>query len=269
MTVRIHDVGHGACASIISPNGKMLVVDTGHSESRPWHPSIQFSDTKIENLTISNFDNDHLSDFSDVLDKCQIGMWVMNWSLTGDVVVRMKGGRQNVTRGVSAALEKLDSLRDLPGSPQDLGEMNARTFYNDASEFEDLNNLSVARFFTYGGHKFIFPGDLEEAGWQLLLQRQDFRDELAGVTIFVASHHGRKSGWCKEVFDHCKQPVIAVISDRNKTFDTQETTNWYGEVVSGVTWNGKPRKVFTTRQYGDITFTIEPDGWNINSTKGT
>lgn len=37
-----------------------------------------------------------------------------------------------------------------------------------------------------------------------MLKNADFRQRLAEVNVFVASHHGRENGYCEEVFQYCK-----------------------------------------------------------------
>jgi hypothetical protein len=73
--------------------------------------------------------------------------------------------------------------------------------------FDDENNLSLAVFISCGGHRIIFPGDMEKAGWRALLQNPWFVELLKGVTVFVASHHGRENGYCEEVLNICPAQV--------------------------------------------------------------
>lgn len=40
---------------------------------------------------------------------------------------------------------------------------------------------------------------MEKAGWTILLQSPWFVQQLQGVTLFVASHHGGENGYCEEV----------------------------------------------------------------------
>src|SRR5581483_3511409 len=39
----------------------------------------------------------------------------------------------------------------------------------------------------------LFPGDLEEDGWLALLEQPEFRAELVGTTVLVASDHGART----------------------------------------------------------------------------
>ncbi len=109
----------------------------------------------------------------------------------------------------------------------------------------------LVTFIKVGALKVIVPGDLEASGWRSHLKNASFRNALESVDVFVASHHGRESGYCREVFDYCK-PSVIVISDGPKQFATQEMVNTYATHVSGVRFNGQLRKVLTTRSDGSI-----------------
>ena len=101
----------------------------------------------------------------------------------------------------------------------------------------------------------VIPGDLEEPGWKKLLLLKDFRDELNRVNTFVASHHGRESGYCKEVFDYCR-PNVIIFSDSSIVHSTQEMTNIYSRHANGIMFNGESRKVLTTRNDGSLTWSF-------------
>ena len=109
----------------------------------------------------------------------------------------------------------------------------------------------MVTFLDCNGLKFIFPGDLENAGWLKLLENVTFQQDLRGVDIFVASHHGRESGYCSDVFDICS-PRVAVFSDSNIVHASQDMSNTYGRHCSGIQFNGTPRSVISTRNDGSV-----------------
>ena len=136
-------------------------------------------------------------------------------------------------------------------SPPVYTTLDVAVFYNDYPAFDDTNNLSLVLFLHYPGLSIVFPGDLEKAGWKTLLQQPVFRQHLAKVNIFVASHHGRESGYANEVFQFCN-PEVVIISDESKQFETQETN--YAQHARGITWNQtETRRVLTTRNDGMLT----------------
>ncbi len=272
MVLNFCDVGHGSCAGILCPNGKLIVIDAGHNSSPPWWPSTALAQNNltIELLVLTNFDEDHLSDFANVDAVGVPQFFRANWSVTPGLLSIMKGGDLMMGPGTKAVSRILGPITSTPsGAQEDLGGVTVRGYCNICpGDFVDTNNLSYVFFASYAGHKIIFPGDLEKPGWKKLLQRPDFRAELATVTIFVASHHGRESGCCEEVFDNILDPKVVLISDSNKKHDTHETVNWYGGRVSGFSHNGQFRKVLTTRKDGHIRITFNENTFaNVETQK--
>jgi len=104
------------------------------------------------------------------------------------------------------------------------------------------------------GFHAVIPGDLETTGWKKLLELEAFRMELRRTTVFIASHHGRENGYCREVFDFCT-PDVVVFSDSRIAHATQEETNKYASHVRGITFNSQERFVLTTRNDGSLTWT--------------
>lgn len=270
MVVEFFDVGHGNCTVMTAPNGKRMMIDCGHSHSRPWRPSLHYRGQEIELLLVTNFDEDHLSDYPGVEDRCHVHKYRWNLSIEPNDLLDMKADYP-LGPGIQRFHQTMINCgpRSSWKGLADFGAVS-RSHYSNRYRinFTDPNNLSAVSFLSYAGHKLVFPGDLEVAGWQKLLERAEFTRDLTDVNIFVASHHGRKSGCCAEVFDYC-EPQIVVMSDREKAFDTQETVPWYTNRVKGVDWSGKKRSVLTTRNYGDIRITINDDGsWTIDVQKG-
>ena len=117
----------------------------------------------------------------------------------------------------------------------------------------NVNDYSVVVLFEYGGAKLLLTGDNEEASWRSLLEDKQFRKAIAGVDIFVASHHGRSSGFHSPLFD-VMHPKLTIISDG----PCQETsiTETYTNVSSGMTVDlagmKQKRKCITTRTDGSI-----------------
>ena len=74
------------------------------------------------------------------------------------------------------------------GTCPDYGTVQKNWFFNNyPSDFTDENNLSIVATIQYNDFKILFGGDIEKAGWLKLLERSDFRSELGGINIFVAS----------------------------------------------------------------------------------
>ena len=142
-----------------------------------------------------------------------------------------------------------------PEPPSAFPGVQFTVFYNRyGTDFGDTNNISLVTFLECNSLKFIIPGDLEKSGWERLLDDTAFRAELSGVNIFIASHHGRESGYCRAVFDIC-HPNGFVFSDSPIKYATQEMANIYATHASGLTFNGQTRRVLSTRKDGSLTWT--------------
>lgn len=151
-----------------------------------------------------------------------------------------------------------------------MGGVACSAFGNSYPDFTDTNNLSFTVFIKYGGFKILFPGDMEKDGWQALLTKPAFVQELAGTDILVASHHGRENGFCEDIFDYFT-PLAVVISDKSIVHSTQEIVPDYRNVVAeigvAVANQQRRRHVLTTRRDGDIIFKVDDAGsFTINTT---
>jgi len=106
----------------------------------------------------------------------------------------------------------------------------------------------------FGAFKVVFAGDLEVAGWRRLLALPSFRQDLIGTSVFVASHHGRESGCCTELFDLFR-PQLVISSDDERQFDSQDTDDWYRNRCTGAIFAENTlarRYVATTRKDGSM-----------------
>lgn len=75
----------------------------------------------------------------------------------------------------------------------------------------------------------------------------------------MASHHGRESGFCPEVFNYVR-PQAIVISDKAMKHATQGMVPDYRRVTTDagvpVITSGRRRHVLTTRRDGWIQFNV-------------
>ncbi len=259
MEIRIFDVEHGFCAYVIADNGNVILIDCGHNEQTGFRPSRYLLDNScsgIEKLIISNYDEDHLSDLPNLKRHLPIDILHRNPSISKEQLVRLKQVGGPLGAGLQALLDLIGAYTSDVTTPPDFAGIELKSFWNVYPHFQDTNNLSLITFLHYRDIHIIFPGDLEKLGWHALLQRQSFRDQLRSVNIFVASHHGRESGYCEDVFFYCK-PEVILISDESIKYDTQIFD--YSRHASGIQWGavGK-RYVLSTRNDGMITISQKP-----------
>ncbi len=153
---------------------------------------------------------------------------------------------------MEALLSMHDSYTGEVTNPPSFPNVTFESFYCTYPEdFRDTNNISLVTFLETPMSNFLIPGDIEKPAWQELLQNPNFCNRLRNVSVFIASHHGRTSGYCREVFDYCS-PRVVIFADGPRQYATQEESNTYGAHTSGVSFEGRTRRVLTTRNDGAI-----------------
>jgi beta-lactamase superfamily II metal-dependent hydrolase len=272
MRVDIFDVGHGQCAVVTAPNGRRMMLDCGDrwEELSFWTPSLHYLREKIDVLVLMNLDEDHISDFDGMTKDCTVP-WVLSNPTVGPLefaLLKMDGMGAGA-KAVAAWLGRPRTASPAATQP-DFGFVQIRYYYGlydyVHGAVNNTNDLSLAVVVQFGAFKIVFAGDLEIAGWRRLLSLPSFRQDLVGTTIFVASHHGRESGCCTELFDLFR-PQLVIISDDARRFDSQDTDDWYRARCTGAVFVTNPsdrRYVATTRKDGAMRIKVDPTGrWTI------
>lgn len=282
MRVRVWDVEHGCCVMLqhienagltAQIPGRLAMIDSGSSAT--FKPSAYIKSLRRETLDylfITNADQDHMSDLKGLEDAgINVSVLIRNPSYTGEQLRRIKLVSGPLTDDASWYAKACgDFSGGAPAIPfdQGMGGITCKMFWNPYPDFEDTNNLSLAVFIKYNDFKMLFPGDLEKPGWKALLQNPAFRSELAGTNVLMASHHGRESGFCEDIFQHFT-PDCVVISDKAKVHKTQEMVPDYRRVVrengAVVKTTGKRRHVLTTRRDGWIQFDADDCNYTIET----
>ncbi len=257
---KLFDVKHGFCAALMSQN-YLTLIDCGHNFSDGFRPLQWLYDKgyrHIDSLVISNLDQDHISDIKAIRDYFTVGNLAVNPTVSSTTLrqIKIKGGP--ISEQMEILLKSMDNpeLNSVYFVPYQTKEVNLEFYWVCYPYEEDTNNLSVVSFISFGTCDIIYPGDLEKKGWYRFLQDQNFRSRITKVNAFIASHHGRIDGYCKEVFDYCK-PQIVIISDQERKFTTQEHDLYLkhatGMKFQSILHNTTTRKVMTTRNDGHLT----------------
>ncbi len=258
MRVEILDVGHGQCIYVVADNGNVMLFDCGSDEYL--QPSVylpRHGCRGIERFFVTNYDEDHISDLP-ALRRLPIGILHRNTSVTAGQLRELKRASGPITTAMETLLGMMSGYTSTVLNPPEFPGLTYSCYSNSfKQDFTDTNNLSLVTFLHYRGIHLVIPGDLEAAGWRCLLAQAGFRDELRKVNLFVASHHGRSSGYCPEVFELCR-PELVLISDEEMQYETQEMSSTYASHASGVSWSNQVRRVLTTRSDGSIAINQGP-----------
>ena len=261
----VWNVQHGSAAYIQTPNGKHIAIDLGADGTfSPLHHLRRNRIAKLDHLTITHPHMDHIDDILN-LDLLSPRTLLIPKTLTENDI---RSGNPKPSQEAEAKIQKYLDIRRKYSSPvdphddvdlpQNNGGVSIATFRPKRSSTANLNNHSLVTVLEYSGVKVLIPGDNEAASWEELLNRDDFIEAISGTHVFVASHHGRESGFHSPLFDHFR-PTITLISD-GRAVDTTATSR-YTNVTKG--WavrrrNGawQDRKCVTTRNDGTIKVTI-------------
>lgn len=253
---------HGQCSLIVTSTNRHILIDAGHNSTTGWRPSTHLPRHGIHHvdmLIISNFDEDHASDLHNLNDAVTIGTLTKNPSVSPSNLRHLKeiGG---IGRGIDTLARMMATYTAPAAGNIDYGDFRVTSFWNTYPfDFEDENNLSLVSIIESNGVRVCFPGDMEVAGWERLLRREDFRKAIGDVHILVASHHGRRNGCSERLFEETGlYPACVIISDSGHQHASQDTVNWYRQRCRGFMLNGEKRRVLSTRRDGRIRIKTSP-----------
>ena len=259
MRLEILNVEHGFCAYAVGSDEGVLLFDCGQgSANRPSACLPARGITSISRFFVTNYDEDHISDLLAVRQNLDIKVLTRNSSMTSAQIRALK--TQPISPAMTELLGMIDSFTgNVTAEQLEPGGLRVWFFYNDYPMFTDTNNLSLLTFLDVGDVSFVLGGDLERDGWLALLENSHVQELLRRVDVFVASHHGRQSGYCPEVFSYCK-PRLVVMSDGPIQHDTQFMASTYAQHAAGELFSTpsgrEPRKVVTTRKDGNLCWNL-------------
>jgi beta-lactamase superfamily II metal-dependent hydrolase len=275
MRVIVFDVEHGFCAFVKSPTGHTMLIDCGMGDSfsalkyictHELNGTASYNGYPLTQLTISHPHDDHIRDIHRVTRK-----------LSPAILLRQRYDWDEI-KEPDAADGEYENLDHYAGwqetycvpvvNPPNWG-VNIQTFRltpgeaKKVDEAKFVNNSSIVVVVTFKGtqytEKFVFGGDVEEAGWSALLEQQDFRDAVQGVDFFVDPHHGHSSGFSAELFKAMGRPILNIVSahSRDESVDSRYSKE---DFAFGTDLNGEKRRMVSTRRDGSIFIDVTPEG---------
>ena len=263
MELKIFDVEHGACALATCDNGNRLMIDSGHNATTNWRPGTHLRSLgalMLQTLVITNYDEDHVSGLPNLLNSVFVE-WLLRNPTVGAADLFALKSEDGMGSGIQALSGVIPAFSPSSSPAPPFPDLYWHAFWNPYPAFTtEENDLSLVLYLALNGVTFLFPGDLERKGWlNLLTTNANFRNCVRRVDVLIASHHGRDTGVCRELFDvYGCRPQLVVISDDYHQYDTQKTTQYYASKASGIKgfrFDGD-RTVLTTRSDGDLTFTV-------------
>lgn len=266
MKVFFYDVEHGSCTHIITPNNKHILVDVGSKSNKSivdYICSKYFNghNGSIDALIITHPHEDHIYDLPNlykrlkpkILYRPKAAFDIEPDSKT-QLHVNIADEANNMNATYNTPVPEWDNIE----VPANIGgvSINIIPSVTHLQSKDDLNTYSFLVVVEYEGYKFVLTGDNPKDQLQYMIDYnyKDIKKLIANATILLAPHHGRTGEFCKDFFD-CVNPILTIISDKSIEHTTQEESSSVYKGRGAELYN-KMRYVLTTRNDGDITFSI-------------
>lgn len=275
MKLIIWDVQHGSSAYLKTPSGKHIVIDLGSGDysgnnfnfSPLLHLKNKYGVEQLDEVIITHPHTDHIDDIMN-FDVLRPKVILRPNHLSEDNVKKANPSKDQKKIDKYLEINKRYSLpvddSENPKLGKNNGGVNIQTFIPTNCGTSNINNHSVVTIIEYLGVKILVPGDNEVVSWKELLEKPSFVNAIKNTNIFVASHHGRESGYYAELFNYF-EPELVIISD-GPAVETS-VTDKYSKIASG--WkvykrseNEKipyERKCLTTRKDGTLIIKVGKD----------
>jgi competence protein ComEC len=257
LTVSFLDVKQGDSILIESPSGKKVLIDGGPYEtsnedsfdagSRIVFPYLRKKGINaLDLIVVSHPHSDHVGGLISIIEDLKVKMVA-------------DSGYPHPTPTYFKFIEELNKKKIpfqkiLEGDKIDFGLGIYGYIFHPPPKFientgSDVNNNSIVLYLVYNKIAFLFPGDLEKEGEEVVLKK--YSHLLKNITILKAAHHGSKTSTTKR-FLSVLNPKIAIISaGKNNPFHHPHPSLLKRLEEANV-------RVFRTDLNGDII--IETDG---------
>ena len=259
------NVEHGSAAFIGTPNNRSIAIDLGAGDFSPLQHIRGSGLTQLDEVIITHPHLDHIDDILN-FDILNPRLLVRPSHLTEDEIW---AGNQNASNEVRNKFAKYCEINNKftgqlePGANPEIlannGGVTIERFHPKQCPTTNFNNHSIVTIISYGSVKILSPGDNEACSWEELLKMPSFKDAIVGTNILVAAHHGRESGFYKDLFEYFT-PLVTIVSD-GRAQDTNASSR-YSAVSKG--WDVKKRSggrekryCLTTRNDGHIEIEVD------------
>jgi beta-lactamase superfamily II metal-dependent hydrolase len=272
LRVVVHNVGHGHSIHAFTPTGETIVVDLGCSGTFSPLEWLRKQTDCIDSLIITHPHGDHIDEIHGLrahgFNVRQL--WRPNWLPKEEVYAQNQ----------STFNDKVDSyfeLSDRYNTPIPTGErvgdptvskVSIKEFASSGCGVSNINNHSGVVVFEYCNSKIVISGDNEPPSWGALAKQPGFCEAVTNADIFLASHHGRESGYHPDLFKLFKPKLCLVSDGRVRDTDAVDRYSYHAQgwlVHKKKDTTKDARNCLTTRSDGyiDIEVGKNPNGNNF------
>ena len=265
----VWNVENGTAIYAKTPNNKNVVIDCGASTSFSPAKYLDSLGVRIDFLVISHPHRDHIEDLEGIEGILnEENVFCRNPAIEKDLMVKSNEDLKDdecLERYFALSENHTGRLTD-EGNPENpwWGDGCVFRYFRNGPEAGEvgnstINNMSLVTFIVFGKDVVLYGGDMEESGWEKMLDDDggEFKALLEKTTIYIASHHGNKSGVSSELFKHLKPKLTIISSSKKRDYDA---VGEYCEHTTGMSvfkdGERETRKVVTTRSDGHIHVTL-------------
>lgn len=214
----------GDCTLLISPDGKVMLIDAGHTECGGAITDFlkELGITKIDYLVATHPHIDHIGGMPKVINSFEIGT---HYRTEVEYTTQTYYNYVDAVEGAAIPVEYVHE-----GDSFMFGEKVKVEVFNPEEEIvypdnfpegstQFLNNSSLLLKFTYGESTFLFGGDL------YLSQEKDLVDEygtLLDVDVAKANHHGDDTSNCSAWVKAVLPQIVVGMGDDIGAMDIYE-----------------------------------------------
>ncbi len=277
------DVKHGSASLITTPNGLNIIYDAGmgrfSSNNEEFSPTRFLKSMKSENfmfdlVIISHPDKDHIQDLVNLVISRDFRMWERPKKVDDEVHKDLKEASNQKDKRIYQQYISICNKynnpvpwENEPYNPKNNGNVQIFPFFPEPDIITHRkNNHSIVLVIEYNGHKVLLSGDNEKPSWNWLIENNPkyqgvtFLDAIKNTEIFLASHHGRESGYSEELMNLIQNSLqLVLISDESKG-ETSIPEKYYKKAKGMQVLNKEnkfeKRYVLTTRKDGRIKIII-------------
>lgn len=297
LQMAVFDVGRGLCIALVTPNRYLILVDCGRSEEfspvqflrrcqtesilgegrlvfTPWQRA------DLAYFIITHPHSDHISDIEALYSVLKPSMIVHRPDLDWNRVRRSNRDNAPIDYYRRHFFWPWDYSVQAVYEPV-LGDGMSYYYFwlpldvvaaISSTDTDYVNNSCYVSIVKYAGRTIAITGDMTTQGMEwLLATSQGLRTAIRGnavspgVDILITPHHGHQNAFCTEWFSVTGPTrFFNIVSERAPRTDEAPGHTYvdsrYSESRFSLGLNDDRRRMFSTRQDGNILMTIEKDG---------
>lgn len=259
----------GDSSLLISPDGKIMLIDAGVSECAPSIISFleELGIEKIDYFVASHPHIDHIGGFFDIADKFEIGKIYRN------EVVYTTETYKKFEKELESMNIPVEYLKE--GDEITFGDEIQIKIYNPPVEIvypegypnnstQFINDSSILMKFTYGESTALFAGDIYMSKERDLIKA--YGDELQ-ADVAKANHHGADTSNSNRWIKNLQAKIVVAMNDKIDGMSVYNNFVKAGTTYYNTALNGYVKVVMDNQK--NYTVINQYDNWNNEVSEST